>query len=87
MDNDCTNPAFWDVRYPPLNGRTPRELLISEGGPDFVFENYITGEFGRRMQEHLLPWVSFGEDRQTDPELLAWWRARGIVKRLCPSAD
>ena len=81
------DPALWETSFPALGDRSPRALLTSEGGPDFVFEEYITGAFGERMLSHLLPWMRFGEARQTDPALLAYWRERGVVKRFCPGGD
>ena len=87
MERYQTDPALWEQRFAALGDRTPKELICSEGGPDFVFEDYITGAFGERMLDNLMAWAPFGETRQDDPALLAYWRERGVVKRVCRTGE
>ena len=73
--------GLWNTPFPVLNGKTPRQWIAPEGAGGFTFHAYVKGEYGERLMENLLPWLNFGADNM-NPELLEYWRARGIEKQM-----
>lgn len=84
MITDPADKHLWDTPFPALGGRTPRQWLAPEGTGGFTFHAYVKGEYGTRLMENLLPWLNFGADNM-NPELLAYWRARGVEKQIHPN--
>lgn len=72
---------LWNTSFAVLNGKTPRQWLAPEGAGGFTFHAYVKGEYGGRLMENLLPWLNFGADNM-NPELLSYWRERGIEKQI-----
>ena len=86
MITDAADKRLWDTPFPALGGKTPRQWLAPEGAGGFTFHSYVKGEYGTRLMENLLPWLNFGADNM-NPELLEYWRARGVEKQIHRNAD
>lgn len=81
MITDSRNRALWETPFEAIGGRTPHEAISGAADSRYSFEDYIKGDYGERMLAHLLPWLNFGADEnEMAPELLEYWRERGIIK-------
>lgn len=83
---DCADTRLWNTPFSTLGGKTPRQWLAPEGSGGFMFHAYVKGTYGVRLMENLLPWLNFGADNM-NPELLEYWRTRGIEKHRHANAE
>lgn len=81
MITDGRDPLLWDLPFPAVGNRTPREILTHTREKGAGFDDYLTGPYAARMMNHLLPWLQFGK-KGSDPELLSYWEKQGIKKEL-----
>lgn len=86
MIADYRDPDLWNMPFPALQGKTPRQWLAQEGTGGFTFHSYVKGAYGERLMENLLPWLNFGSD-EMNHELLTYWRKKGIEKHIHRNAE
>ena len=83
---DGADTRLWNTPFSTLGGKTPRQWLAPEGSGGFMFHAYVKGTYGVRLMENLLLWLNFGADNM-NPELLEYWRTRGIEKHRHANAE
>ena len=73
--------SLWDTSFPAIGNRTPREVICGPLADDPEVRAHLAAPYGKRLLEHLFPWLCFGKDTD-NPELTAYWAAKGIRKEL-----